>query len=122
LLGSPPCADAASGRALAKSSERLLAEVDKVVVSETPAGSPEYRNRHAKTRLRQLIEGPFLFLDSDTLVRGDVTANHSRENLLVKGLSEGCRALRPIAKDEVLIQDDVESPEGPAQQRLLVVV
>ena len=26
-----------------------------------------------KTRLREIIEGPFLFLDSDTLIRGDLS-------------------------------------------------
>lgn len=50
----------------------LLSEVDQVISHATPSGEPDYRNRFVKTQLRNVITGPFLFLDSDTLVRGDL--------------------------------------------------
>lgn len=71
----------------------LTEEVDTIVEVATPPGNPSFRNRHVKTRLRELITGPFMFLDSDTLVRGrldeifdttdDIGAarNHSRETV-----------------------------------------
>lgn len=83
--------DAVSGRALRYSADPLLDEVDDIFISDTPDGSPGYRNRHVKTRLRQIMEGLFLFLDSDTFVRGDLSPifsldadiagarNHSRD-------------------------------------------
>lgn len=41
-----------------------------------------------------------------------------REKLLPMGLAEGCRILRPIAKDEVITRDDVVVPEGRLSDRL----
>ena len=66
-------ADAPSGRALKNSCRPLLNEIDELVICDTPEGNKEYCSRHLKTRLRNIIEGPFLFLDSDTLVRGDLS-------------------------------------------------
>jgi hypothetical protein len=83
--------DAVSGAALKCSFDPLLNEIDELVICHTPAGGAVFRSRHVKTRLRQIIEGPFLFLDSDTLVRGDLSpifslntdiaaaCNHSRD-------------------------------------------
>ena len=50
----------------------LLKETDAVLEVSTPEGGPEFRNRFVKTTLRSRISGPFLFMDSDTLVRGDI--------------------------------------------------
>jgi hypothetical protein len=36
-------------------------------------GPPTYRNRYAKTQLGRLIDGPFLFTGSDTVVRKPLT-------------------------------------------------
>src|SRR5262249_47308262 len=66
-------ADALSGRALKNPRHPLLNEIDELVICDTPEGNKEYRSRHIKTRLRNIIEGPFLFIDSDTLVRGDLS-------------------------------------------------
>jgi hypothetical protein len=66
-------ADALSGRALKNSCHPILNEIDELVICDTPEGNNEYRSRHIKTRLRNIIEGPFLFIDSDTLVRGDLS-------------------------------------------------
>jgi hypothetical protein len=65
--------DAVSGRALKSSCDPLLNEIDELVICDTPEGNAGYRSRHVKTRLREIIDGPFLFLDSDTFVRGDVS-------------------------------------------------
>jgi predicted homoserine dehydrogenase-like protein len=34
------------------------------------------------------------------------------------GLAEGCRLVRPVAKDQVLTYDDVEVPEGRLGDKL----
>lgn len=39
----------------------------------TPAGPPAFRNRFMKTRLRELCDGDFVYLDGDTLMRGDIS-------------------------------------------------
>jgi len=59
---------------LHKSSDPLLTEVDEVMIIPTPNGNNVFRNRHIKTRLGTLVRGPFLFLDSDTIIRGDISA------------------------------------------------
>lgn len=79
--------------ALKRSSDPLIDEVDDCLVIETPQGNAGFRNRFVKTSLRANINGPFLFLDSDIFVRGDLTTlfsletdiagarNHSRQSL-----------------------------------------
>lgn len=62
--------DAASKTAMRAAGDPLLDEVDDVLACETPPGEAAFRNRFMKTRLRSTIDGPFLFLDSDILVRG----------------------------------------------------
>src|SRR5262245_42859497 len=66
--------DAISGRALQRSRDPLLNEVDTFVICDTPNGDAGYRNRHVKTRLRNVLEGRLLFLDSDTFVRGGLSS------------------------------------------------
>jgi hypothetical protein len=85
--------DSDSNIALTKIDHPLLREVDHWQVVNTPQGDDTFRNRFVKTSLRRTISGPFLFLDSDTLVRGDLSPifktnadiagarNHSRETL-----------------------------------------
>jgi hypothetical protein len=64
--------DRTSEKAMQSVKEPLLREVDEVIVCDTPDGNPEFRNRFVKTKLRNNIDGPFLFLDSDIFVRGDI--------------------------------------------------
>lgn len=66
--------DAVSHEAMRGVGDPLLEEVDGVVVGETPPGDTVFRNRFVKTTLRGLIDGPFLFLDSDILIRGPIDA------------------------------------------------
>ena len=83
--------DSESNIALTKVDHPLLQEVDHWQVVDAPNGVDSFRNRFVKTSLRRVISGPFLFLDSDILVRGDLSPifetdadiagarNHSRE-------------------------------------------
>lgn len=64
--------DAETDRAVRAAGDRLPGEVDEWRVFETPPGPAMFRNRFIKTNLRNLVDGPFLFLDSDTVVRGDL--------------------------------------------------
>ena len=60
-------------QALHCTGSQLLREADAVHGFPTPDGSPTFRNRFVKTQLRLLLSGPFLFLDSDTVVRKPLT-------------------------------------------------
>ena len=85
--------DAETHRALDHASSRLLGEADEVRGYPTPTGSPVFRNRFVKTQLGEAIDGPFLFLDADTVVRRQLAPlmptdadlagapNHSRDDL-----------------------------------------
>ena len=67
--------DPASAKALGLARHGLLELVDGLEVREVPEGlSATARNRWLKTQLRLLLKGPFLFLDSDTVVRGPIHA------------------------------------------------
>ncbi len=65
--------DQQTHQALQASSSQLLREADAVHGFPTPDGPPTFRNRFVKTQLRLLLSGPFLFLDSDTVVRKPLT-------------------------------------------------
>jgi len=51
----------------------ILKEADQIISIETPNQSAGFRNRFIKTSLRQYISGDFLYLDADTVIRGDLT-------------------------------------------------
>lgn len=82
--------DRDSDESMRRLCDPLVAETDLWLPIDTPAGKPEFRNRYIKTKLRSLIDEPFLILDSDALVRGNLsgilaldcdiagTRNHSR--------------------------------------------
>ena len=61
--------DQQTHQALQVSSSQLFHEADALCDFSAPDGPPTYRNRYVKTQLGRLIDGPFLFLDSDTVVR-----------------------------------------------------
>lgn len=65
--------DQQTHQALQATGSRLLREADAVHGVPTPDGPPTFRNRFVKTQLRLLLTGPFLFLDSDTVVRKPLT-------------------------------------------------
>ena len=58
--------------ALKAAASPLLREADRWLDVDVPPGCATFRNRHVKTRLRELIDGRFLFLDSDLFIRGPV--------------------------------------------------
>ena len=65
--------DAETDRLMRQARDPLLNEVDKWMSVETPYGNKNNRSRFVKTSLRNRVEGAFLFLDSDVLVRGDLS-------------------------------------------------
>lgn len=83
--------DSESDQRMRHSADPLISEVDQWIAMDTPPGDAGYRNRYLKTTLRRALTGPFLFLDSDTFIRGDLeqiftldcdvaaSPNHSRE-------------------------------------------
>src|SRR4051794_14367630 len=60
--------DAASHRELTSSGHALLDVVDRTQSIDTHDGPPGFRNRYVKTQMRQILDGDFVYLDSDTLV------------------------------------------------------
>lgn len=67
------CCDNETGIACRKVSDPLFNEVDSWFPVDTPPGNASFRNRFIKTKLRKIINGTFLFLDSDIVVRGDLS-------------------------------------------------
>jgi len=55
--------------ALQISDSKLFQETNAIVAFKTSEGTATFRNRFVKTKLGTLIHGPFLFLDSDIVVR-----------------------------------------------------
>jgi hypothetical protein len=51
----------------------LVTEVDAFISCPTPEGGPTFRSRYVKTSMHRWVKGPFLFLDLDILVRGDLS-------------------------------------------------
>jgi hypothetical protein len=66
--------DQQTHQALQATGSQLLREADALHGFPTPDGPPTFRNRFVKTQLGRLIDGPFLFLDSDTVVRKPLTS------------------------------------------------
>ncbi len=64
--------DSVTDKAIKSVNDRLRQEVDEWVVFDSAFQTPIARNRDIKSRLRMLIDGPFLFLDSDTLIRSRI--------------------------------------------------
>ncbi len=56
---------------------RLLEEVDHVHACAVPPGPAALRSRHLKTSTRTVVQGAFLFLDADTIVRKPLCAEWS---------------------------------------------
>lgn len=65
--------DHETDQALRCSCAPLRNDVDEWLAVDVPSGSAGFRNRFVKTRLRELLSGPFLFLDSDVFVRDDLS-------------------------------------------------
>lgn len=65
--------DTVTQKALEVRRHPILTEVDEFQSIEVPPASLGFKNRYIKTSLRSRLEGPFLFLDGDTLVRDDLT-------------------------------------------------
>ena len=85
--------DSLTGDALKTSRDPLLEEADEFIFVAMAGGPPSFRSRFLKTSVHNIVGGRLIFLDSDTLVRTDISdlfalsvdvacsANHSRDNL-----------------------------------------
>jgi hypothetical protein len=62
--------DADTASVLQQYRHPILQNVDHSISVQTPPGSETFRNRYVKTSMRSYIEGAFLYLDADTLIRG----------------------------------------------------
>lgn len=109
-----PCAkvvvavDHKTNKAVNALGDPIIAEVDEWVMIETPDGADTFRNRYVKISLREVLTGPFLFLDSDILVRGPLAEifaldvdlagarNHSRINVDEQIWSEDAKAIEAL--------------------------
>ncbi|WP_339698748.1 putative nucleotide-diphospho-sugar transferase [Algoriphagus aquimarinus] len=86
---------------LDKSLELLLNEVDEVMVQHTPDGTYAFRSRYLKTSLGTFIDGPFIFLDSDTFVRKNLDSVFDNEFDIA-----GCKNLnRDNVEDQINVRD-----------------
>lgn len=53
---------------------RIKAYIDEVLTPETPGGlTATQKSRYLKTSLRQLVQGDFLYIDNDTVIKGDLS-------------------------------------------------
>jgi hypothetical protein len=62
--------DHSSAQAIRATKHRMLEACDELIEVETPDREPVFRNRWIKTQLCRFVSGNFLYIDSDTLVRG----------------------------------------------------
>jgi hypothetical protein len=92
--------DSASNIALTKIDHPLLKEVDHWKVVDTPQGEDLFRNRFVKTSLRSVISGPFLFLDSDILVRGDLSPIFEIDADIAGARNHSCEILKEQSGDK----------------------
>jgi hypothetical protein len=60
--------------ALQAQRHRILTEVDDFKSFEVPRTFAGFKNRYIKTSIRNRMDGPFLFLDGDTLVRDNLAS------------------------------------------------
>lgn len=83
-----------------------------------PAGPPQVEvvtTAKVDIEAGQVLDGFGGYLSYGQAENADVTRD---ERLLPMGLSEGCRVMRNVARDEVLTYDDVEIPPGRLMDRL----
>lgn len=65
--------DTKTVKAIKTNQHPIEQEVDEIIAVDVPANSPSFRNRYIKTNLRNYIDGVFLYLDADTLIRDDLS-------------------------------------------------
>jgi len=108
--------DSQSDKNLRACHDPILQEAGEWRVFETPDGPPGYRNRFLKTNLRNLVEGPYVFLDGDTFVRKPLPAfEESLEGIC--GVMNHCgssleEAMSPEA-DQMMAQMQWPRHNGP---------
>ena len=96
------CCDESTSKLLVSYSE-LVKLITEVVVIPTPERyDAKHRSRHVKTLIREYIKGPFLFVDTDTIVCGSLEYIDNL-NSDIAGVPEGNIPLdRYMFRDSVL--------------------
>lgn len=71
--------------------QEILSLVDELIIADLPQDtSNAYRSRWIKTRLRQLVSGDFLFVDTDTIVTSSIAAIDNCTNNIAMVLDLHC--------------------------------
>lgn len=99
--------DKPSADALRRHDNPILKEANSVRVMDVPSGTAEFRNRLTKTRLRDVVEGRFLYLDADTFVQGDLDALFRFDAdvaCAANASRDGLSAQRYLPDDELMAQ------------------
>jgi hypothetical protein len=89
---------------LLQSGDSIINEVDEWIVINTPSGNAEYRNRFVKTSLRLHVKYPFLFLDSDVFIRGDISEIFS----IIEDVGICVNHSMPLYADQIWSEDKKE--------------
>lgn len=66
------CTDLPMEGVLAGEPEEIRSLIDKIICCKDVSGGPVYRSRLIKTSLRKRIRGAFVFLDTDTVLIGEI--------------------------------------------------
>lgn len=68
----------------------LLQEIDEIVIVETNASfNGLQRSRQLKTSIRNLVEGDFLFIDTDTIITGKLENINEFDNIVIGAVYDG---------------------------------
>jgi hypothetical protein len=85
-----------------------------VRVIDTGGGSAAYRNRFIRTSLRNLLDGPFLYLDGDTLVRTDIRDAFANDGDIALVINHNDPDMTTPANEAALMRRcGWAEPEGP---------
>jgi hypothetical protein len=93
--------DADSSDALSGSRHPLVGIVDRVVKVGAPPGSPAFVSRYVKTSIRSHIDGQFLFVDSDVVVRKPLEEIFAT----TEDIAGACNHSRDTIRDQIWTED-----------------
>ncbi len=115
--------DSQSAVALRRTAHPILEEVDALLSVGAPEGSPSFRNRFVKTSMRRHVDGAFLYLDGDTLIRRPL-AGMAPEDAALAGVPNhngtGSPAEIPGIETGIYSQMDWELPRRYANGGVLL--
>ena len=65
--------DEESDKSLTSDRQKALVYIDEKIVVKTPELGKKSRSRWLKTSIRQIVKGDYLFIDTDTIIAGDLS-------------------------------------------------